>query len=203
MSTPRSRSNLSHAQYTGTSHHTCTDRGPVYWHIAPCMYRPWANILAHRTMHVQTVGQYTGTSHHACTAHGPIYWHIAPYMYSPWASILVLWGPSTSHCTSHFKNGQPFLLVYCKRNLTLGLHTDNGSLAESWPWSQSWPYHVWLWADTDLIKSSHSESWYFRSWLCGKFDESWYFGCWHSETNPSATVSQSCRILTLVYHGNF
>ena len=158
MSTPRSRSNLSHAQYTVTSYHACTASGPVYCHIAPCMYSPWANILSHHTIHVQPMGQYTGTSHHTCTAHGPIYCHIIPYMYSQWANILVLCVSSTLHCTSHFKNGQSCLMVYCKRYLTLDLHTDN---AESWPWSQSWPCHVSLWADTDLIKFSHSESWYF------------------------------------------
>ena len=81
-------------QYTSTLHHACTDRGPIYWYIAPCMYRPWANILAHCTMHVQTVGQYTSTLHHACTDRGPIYWYIAPCMYRPWANIL-------AHCTMH------------------------------------------------------------------------------------------------------
>ena len=67
----------------------------INWHIAPCMYSPWANILSHRTTHVQPMGQYTGISHHTCTAHGPIYWHIAPHMCSPWANILVLCVSST------------------------------------------------------------------------------------------------------------
>ena len=77
------------------------------------------NILAHCTMHVhcQPVGQ---------------------YYYVPAQFTLYI---------SFYKNGQPCLMVYCKRYLTLDLHNDN---AESWPWGYTHTHtlemvKVWEW----------------------------------------------------------